>query len=141
MKEEKDWFDSHRVYGKLPPGLVGTPVLIDKLTQVLFKHIRRFLPEIKKAHSGAVVSFYVSCSFLFPDSVCLAVFFDMCRFCTLFRMCCPFWGFMLNVQGVPTIHDTVHALVHFRTRPSPGFQSTSESFPAFAVVGKFVVWY
>ncbi|CAJ1377128.1 unnamed protein product [Effrenium voratum] len=48
LKEEKDWFDSHRVYGKLPPGLVGTPVLIDKLTQVLFKHIRRFLPEIKK---------------------------------------------------------------------------------------------
>ena len=36
------------VSGKLPPGLVGTPVLIDKLTQILFKHIRRFLPEIKK---------------------------------------------------------------------------------------------
>lgn len=48
LKDEKDWFDNHRVYGKLPPGLVGTPVLIDKLTQILFKHIRRFLPEIKK---------------------------------------------------------------------------------------------
>jgi len=48
LKEEKDWFENHRVYGKLPPGMVGTPVLIDKLTQILFKHIRRFLPDIKK---------------------------------------------------------------------------------------------
>ena len=94
LKDEKDWFENHRVYsssviliyfvhlapglrshagnfsshsqlifseaschqllilpGKLPPGLVGTPVLIDKLTQILFKHIRRFLPEIKKDSS------------------------------------------------------------------------------------------
>lgn len=48
LLEEKAWFDNHRLYSKMPPGLVGTPVLIDKLTQVLFKHIRRFLPEIKK---------------------------------------------------------------------------------------------
>lgn len=48
LSEEKAWFENHRVYSKLPPGLVGTPVLIDKLTQILFKHIRRFLPEIKK---------------------------------------------------------------------------------------------
>jgi len=48
LKEEKDWFDNHRVYGKMAPGFVGTSVLIDKLTQILFKHIRRFLPEIKK---------------------------------------------------------------------------------------------
>ncbi|CAE7230164.1 dnm1l [Symbiodinium sp. CCMP2592] len=48
LKDEKEWFDNHRIYGKLPPGMIGTPVLIDKLTQILFKHIRRFLPEIKK---------------------------------------------------------------------------------------------
>mmetsp|Transcript_59657 Transcript_59657/g.134414 ORF Transcript_59657/g.134414 Transcript_59657/m.134414 type:complete len:771 (+) Transcript_59657:139-2451(+) len=48
LKEEKAWFENHRIYSKLPPGLVGTPVLIDKLTQILFKHIRRFLPDIKK---------------------------------------------------------------------------------------------
>mmetsp|Transcript_95934 Transcript_95934/g.240452 ORF Transcript_95934/g.240452 Transcript_95934/m.240452 type:complete len:818 (-) Transcript_95934:159-2612(-) len=48
LGEEKAWFDNHRVYGKLPPGLVGTPVLIDKLTQILFQSMRRFLPEIKK---------------------------------------------------------------------------------------------
>lgn len=48
IAEEKQWFENHRLYGKLPPGLVGTPVLIDKLTKILFTHIRRFLPEIKK---------------------------------------------------------------------------------------------
>eukprot|EP00927_Polykrikos_kofoidii_P065991 TRINITY_DN61674_c0_g1_i1.p1 TRINITY_DN61674_c0_g1~~TRINITY_DN61674_c0_g1_i1.p1 ORF type:complete len:803 (+),score=155.41 TRINITY_DN61674_c0_g1_i1:85-2493(+) len=48
LQEEKQWFESHRVYGKLPPGLVGTTVLIEKLTKVLFRHIRKFLPEIKK---------------------------------------------------------------------------------------------
>jgi len=48
LGEEKAWFDNHRVYSKLPPGLVGTPVLIDKLTRILFKSMRRFLPQIKK---------------------------------------------------------------------------------------------
>eukprot|EP00435_Cladocopium_sp_Y103_P070024 s91_g34.t1 len=48
LKEEREWFDNHRLYNKLPPGLVGTDTLITKLTQILFKHIRRFLPEIKK---------------------------------------------------------------------------------------------
>lgn len=48
LEEEKAWFESHRVYSKLAPGLVGTPVLIDKLTQILFRHIRKFLPDIKK---------------------------------------------------------------------------------------------
>lgn len=47
LGEERKWFESHRMYSKLPPGLVGTHVLIDKLTQILFRHIRRFLPEIK----------------------------------------------------------------------------------------------
>lgn len=48
LGEEKAWFDNHRVYSKLPPGLLGTPVLIDKLTTILFRNVRRFLPEIKK---------------------------------------------------------------------------------------------
>merc|ERR1719161_2915486 len=48
LVDEKEWFDNHRLYSKLPPGLVGTPVLIEKLTKVLFKHIRRFLPDIKR---------------------------------------------------------------------------------------------
>lgn len=48
LADEKAWFDTHRLYSKLPPGLVGTSTLIDKLTHVLFKHIRKFLPEIKR---------------------------------------------------------------------------------------------
>lgn len=48
LKDEKEWFENHRLYSKLPPGLVGTTTLIDKLTKILFKHIRRLLPEIKK---------------------------------------------------------------------------------------------
>eukprot|EP00932_Pfiesteria_piscicida_P002885 SRR837773.12804.p1 GENE.SRR837773.12804~~SRR837773.12804.p1 ORF type:complete len:806 (+),score=265.56 SRR837773.12804:59-2476(+) len=48
LAEEKEWFESHRVYNKLPPGLVGTQVLIEKLTGILFRSMRRFLPEIKK---------------------------------------------------------------------------------------------
>lgn len=48
LQDEKEYFENHRAYGKLPPGFVGTPVLVDKLTQILFKHIRRFLPDIKK---------------------------------------------------------------------------------------------
>ncbi|CAJ1385196.1 unnamed protein product [Effrenium voratum] len=48
LKEEREWFESHRLYSKLPPGLVGMDTLTGKLTTILFKHIRRFLPEIKK---------------------------------------------------------------------------------------------
>merc|ERR1719265_1951535 len=48
LKEEKEYFDNHRLYSKLPPGMVGTQVLINKLTEVLLKQIRRFLPEIKR---------------------------------------------------------------------------------------------
>lgn len=48
LHEEKEWFENHRVYNKLPPGLVGTQVLIEKLTSILFRSMRRFLPEIKK---------------------------------------------------------------------------------------------
>jgi dynamin 1-like protein len=48
IDDEKTYFETHRLYSKLPPGLVGTGVLIEKLTKVLFKHIRRFLPEIKR---------------------------------------------------------------------------------------------
>lgn len=47
LEDEKTWFESHKTYSKLPPGSVGLPVLTDKLTTILFKHIRRFLPEIK----------------------------------------------------------------------------------------------
>ncbi|EER12798.1 dynamin, putative [Perkinsus marinus ATCC 50983] len=48
LQHEKEWFESHPKYNKLPPGLTGTGCLVQKLTRVLFRHIRNFLPEIKK---------------------------------------------------------------------------------------------
>mmetsp|Transcript_21857 Transcript_21857/g.49815 ORF Transcript_21857/g.49815 Transcript_21857/m.49815 type:complete len:782 (+) Transcript_21857:56-2401(+) len=48
VQDEKEWFANHRLYSLLPPGMVGTNNLIDKLTKVLLKHIRTFLPEIKR---------------------------------------------------------------------------------------------
>jgi GTPase SAR1 family protein len=47
LGEERAWFEAHRIYSKLPPGLVGTPTLITKVTNILFKSMRKFLPEIK----------------------------------------------------------------------------------------------
>jgi GTP-binding protein EngB required for normal cell division len=49
VKKEKDFFSNHPVYRRLPPGLLGTDVLIQKLTKILFKMIREHLPAIIKA--------------------------------------------------------------------------------------------
>jgi dynamin 1-like protein len=54
VQEEKEWFEEHAKYSKLPPGLTGTTVLIDKLTLVLCHHIRQFLPQIKREVSERV---------------------------------------------------------------------------------------
>jgi len=48
LKIEKEYFASHPVYSTLPPGHVGTEALTQKLTKVLFGHIRATLPEISK---------------------------------------------------------------------------------------------
>ena len=48
LEAEKKWFAEHPKYGKLPPGYTGTDCLVTKLTKVLFRHIKNFLPEIKK---------------------------------------------------------------------------------------------
>jgi len=48
LKIEKDFFVTHPVYSTLPPGHVGTEALTQKLTKVLFGHIRNTLPEIAK---------------------------------------------------------------------------------------------
>ena len=48
LKAEKEYFASHPVYSTLPPGHVGTEALTQKLTKVLFGHIRATLPEISK---------------------------------------------------------------------------------------------
>eukprot|EP00397_Hematodinium_sp_SG-2012_P004243 GEMP01004254.1.p1 GENE.GEMP01004254.1~~GEMP01004254.1.p1 ORF type:complete len:847 (-),score=157.31 GEMP01004254.1:1014-3554(-) len=48
LETEKEWFQNHHLYSKMPPGLLTVKCLIDRLTKVLFRHIRHFLPEIKK---------------------------------------------------------------------------------------------
>lgn len=44
---ETEFFKSHTVYKSLPSHYFGMRSLIDKLTMVLFRHIKEFLPEIK----------------------------------------------------------------------------------------------
>lgn len=49
IKAEKEFFSSHPVYRKLPPGSCGTEVLIQKLTKIFFRLTREHLPTIIKA--------------------------------------------------------------------------------------------
>ncbi|OMJ73058.1 hypothetical protein SteCoe_28335 [Stentor coeruleus] len=46
LSEEKEYFSKSEIYASMPPGLLGTEALTKKLTQVLFTHIKNFLPEI-----------------------------------------------------------------------------------------------
>jgi hypothetical protein len=44
----KKYFSTHPVYSTLQRGLLGTDSLTNKLTEVLYQHIRSFLPELQK---------------------------------------------------------------------------------------------
>lgn len=46
FKKEKEFFKSHPAYKNMAPGYYGTDVLIQKLTKILFKIIRKHLPHI-----------------------------------------------------------------------------------------------
>jgi hypothetical protein len=48
LAKENEFFSMHPVYRKLPPGYVGTDILIQKLTKLLFKKIREILPTVIK---------------------------------------------------------------------------------------------
>eukprot|EP00918_Siedleckia_nematoides_P012079 GHVU01026510.1.p1 GENE.GHVU01026510.1~~GHVU01026510.1.p1 ORF type:complete len:818 (+),score=177.38 GHVU01026510.1:746-3199(+) len=48
LKEETEFFQAHAKYRTLPPGLMGTNYLIEKLTKVLFRHIKQYLPDIRR---------------------------------------------------------------------------------------------
>ena len=48
-RKEREFFKSHPSYKNLPPGHLGTDVLINKLTKIYFKIIRENLPRIIKA--------------------------------------------------------------------------------------------
>ena len=53
-RKEKEFFKSHPVYKNLPPGHLGTDVLINKLTKIYFRIIRENLPRIIKAINDRV---------------------------------------------------------------------------------------
>ena len=53
-RKEKEFFKSHPVYKNIPPGHLGTEVLINKLTKIYFKIIRENLPRIIKAINDRV---------------------------------------------------------------------------------------
>ena len=48
-RKEREFFKSHPVYKNLPPGRLGTDVLINKLTKIYFRIIRENLPRIIKS--------------------------------------------------------------------------------------------
>ena len=48
VDREKMYFATHPVYSTMPPGVLGTDILTNKLTKVLFTHIKHNLPEITK---------------------------------------------------------------------------------------------
>ena len=53
-RKEREFFKSHPAYKNLPPGRLGTDVLINKLTKIYFKIIRENLPRIIKAINDRV---------------------------------------------------------------------------------------
>ena len=46
LQEEREYFARHEIYSTMPPGYLGTDVLSKRLTEVMFTHIKSFLPEI-----------------------------------------------------------------------------------------------
>jgi len=48
LQEEKEFFSTHPIYSTMPQGYLGTDVLAQKLTHVMFNHIKGFLPEIMR---------------------------------------------------------------------------------------------
>ena len=53
-RKEREFFKSHPTYKNLPPGHLGTDVLINKLTKIYFRIIRENLPRIVKAINDRV---------------------------------------------------------------------------------------
>ena len=52
IREEAAFFGDHPVYSGLPTHMWGTKALVDKVTTVLFGHIKHFLPSISKELSN-----------------------------------------------------------------------------------------
>jgi dynamin 1-like protein len=46
IEREKLYFATHPIYSTMPTGVLGTEILSQKLTKVMFTHIKHNLPEI-----------------------------------------------------------------------------------------------
>ena len=44
LQGERDYFNNHPIYSKLPPEVLGCDSLTNKLMKIFFTHIRRYLP-------------------------------------------------------------------------------------------------
>jgi vacuolar protein sorting-associated protein 1 len=52
--DEQKFFSTHPVYSTLPSGTLGTDSLTNRLTEILYKHIRKYMPELIKKISGLI---------------------------------------------------------------------------------------
>lgn len=48
LKEEREWFENHPVYSSISANLLGTDVLTQKCTRIMFTHIKSHLPDIMR---------------------------------------------------------------------------------------------
>ena len=48
LKEEREWFENHPIYSSLSQNLLGTDVLTQKCTRIMFTHIKSHLPDIMR---------------------------------------------------------------------------------------------
>ncbi len=48
LQSETEFFSNHPIYSTMPQGYLGTKALTKKLTDTMFYHIRRILPDILK---------------------------------------------------------------------------------------------
>lgn len=46
LQTERNYFARHPVYSNLPPGILGTEALVNKLTTTMYKHIKKVMPSI-----------------------------------------------------------------------------------------------
>lgn len=55
IREEKKWFAQHPVYSNMPQSYLGTDALINKLTTVMYRHIKKTMPSIIAEIDGKIV--------------------------------------------------------------------------------------
>ena len=46
LQDEKNYFARHPVYSNMPPGFLGTETLVNKLSTIMYRHIKRHMPAI-----------------------------------------------------------------------------------------------